>query len=264
MTYTPQELFASTAPYYAKYRPGYDPALYDLLADRFPLADRHVLDLGTGTGVIALPLAPRAGHITAVDPEPGMLDEGHKLAAAAGVTNIDWKEGDSTTLADMHLPSFIICTMGAAFHWMDRDRVLQDLDAIIEPEGGVVLVSGGGPGEVEPPPWQPVVDEVRTRHLGPARRAGSSTYTHPKERHQDVLARSPFRHVDITRWDRTVTRTVDEVIGLQFSYSFSSPAQLGDRKDAFAQDLRAALTEFEPSGRYDETVRTEAIIGTRP
>ncbi len=44
---TPAELFASTAPYYAKYRPGYDPKLYDLLAERFGLdGAQRVLDLG--------------------------------------------------------------------------------------------------------------------------------------------------------------------------------------------------------------------------
>ncbi|WP_250853622.1 hypothetical protein [Streptomyces rhizosphaericus] len=51
---------------------------------------------------------------------------------------------------------------------------------------------------------------------------------------------------------------------MQFSYSLSSPAQLGDRKDAFERDLRQALTGFNPEDRFDELVRTEAIIATRP
>jgi hypothetical protein len=57
---------------------------------------------------------------------------------------------------------------------------------------------------------------------------------------------------------------LDEVIGLQFSYSYSSPAQLGDKKDAFERDLRQALTNFNPGGTFDELVCTEAIIATRP
>ncbi|GAA2303997.1 hypothetical protein [Streptomyces violaceusniger] len=54
-----------------------------------------------------------------------------------------------------------------------------------------------------------------------------------------------------------------EVVGLRFSYSYSSPAQLGDRNDAFECDLRQARTGFTPDGRFDEFVRTEAIIATR-
>lgn len=109
-----------------------------------------------------------------------------------------------------------------------------------------VLASGSAPGDLEPAPWRQVVDEVRTRYLGPERRAGSGTYSHPKERRQDVLARSPFSQVDTARWDHTLTRTVDEVIGWTFSLSYSSPAQLGAKKDPFEQDLRRSAALLRP------------------
>ncbi|MGY3205820.1 hypothetical protein [Streptomyces sp. TE5632] len=79
-----------------------------------------------------------------------------------------------------------------------------------------------------------------------------------------MLARSPFSNVETARWDRTVTRTLNKVVGLQFSYSYSSPTQLGDHKDAFERDLRQALSEFNPDGVFDELVHTEAIIAIRP
>ncbi|QOV47896.1 hypothetical protein IPT68_25340 [Streptomyces chromofuscus] len=84
------------------------------------------------------------------------------------------------------------------------------------------------------------------------------------ESHQEVLARSPFSRIEVARWDLTVNRDLDSVIGLQFSSSYSTPAQLGDRKDAFEHDLRQALTAFNPGGTFDELVRTEAIFATRP
>ncbi|WGD39741.1 class I SAM-dependent methyltransferase [Streptomyces cathayae] len=264
-SHPPGEPFASTVPYYAAFRPRYAPEFSTLLAERFGLdGTQRVLDLGAGPGTIALDLAPRVGEVIAVDPEKGMLDEGRRLAAEHGITNITWREGDSTLLPAMDIGPVLLAVLGAAYHWMDRDRVARDLDRIIEPGGAVVLASRGAPGDLEPAPWRRVVDEVRTRHLGPERRAGSGACSPPGERHQDVLARGPFSRVDTARWEHTLTRTVDEVIGWVFSLSYSSPARLGAKKDAFEQDLRAALLAFAPSGRFDGVIHTEAVIATRP
>ncbi|MCT9010980.1 hypothetical protein [Streptomyces rhizosphaerihabitans] len=52
--YTPEELFASTAPYYAAHRPRHAPEFYTLLGDHCGLDGiQRVLALGAGPGIIA-------------------------------------------------------------------------------------------------------------------------------------------------------------------------------------------------------------------
>ncbi|MFF9429411.1 class I SAM-dependent methyltransferase [Streptomyces sp. NPDC014746] len=152
-SYKLKELFASTAPYYAAFRPRYAPEFYTLLADRFGLdGTQRVLVIGPGPGLIALELAPFVSAVVAVDPEKGMLEEGRRLAAERGFTNITWREGDSITLPAIDIEPVLLTVMGAAYHWMDRDQVARDLDRIIEPGGAIVLTSGGAPGDPEPAP----------------------------------------------------------------------------------------------------------------
>ncbi|MBV6695707.1 class I SAM-dependent methyltransferase [Kitasatospora aureofaciens] len=237
--------------------------MFTYVAERIGLdGTGWALDLGTGTGALALPLARMVSSVIAVDPQPGMLAEARALAS--GVTNIEWRLGEAAQLASMDLPPLRLVTIGAAFHWMDRAAVAQDLDALIDDGGAIVLASGGARGDIAPAPWSDTIREVRIRYLGPERRAGRGTYTHPAERHQDVLASSPFSRIETAHWDRTITRTVDEMAGLQLSYSYSSPRQLGPDTQAFLSDVREALLSFEPSGVFEERVRTEAIIARRP
>ncbi|MGL5865368.1 MAG: class I SAM-dependent methyltransferase [Dermatophilaceae bacterium] len=265
MPHHPEELFRSTAPYYARYRAGYPPGFFADLATRFGLnGSQTVLDLGCGTGQVALPLAPLVRRVIAVDPEPTMLEEGARLAAEQSIANVDWRRGDSTTITTLGLPPDLdLATMGASFHWMDRDQVLRDLDALITGDGAVVVVSGGAPGDSQLPDWAQLVIDIRTRYLGTERRAGSGTYRHPEERHAEVLRHSAFAQVETVDWTWEIERTIDEVIGLQFSYSFSAPALFGDRKPTFERDLRAALTKANPDGWFSESVQTEALIARR-
>ncbi|MFE2164653.1 class I SAM-dependent methyltransferase [Streptomyces sp. NPDC059447] len=262
----PGGMFASTVPYYARFRPAYDPRLFALLGRRFALdGSQRVLDLGAGSGALTLPLAPLLREVIAVDPEPGMIAEGRRLAARAGVSGIDWRLGSSDTLLAMDVGPVLLTVMGAAFHWTDRERLLRDLNTLIEPEGAVVLATcGARHDDLEPPPWLPVVEQVRRRHLDPGRLRGSGPAGYPDVRHQEVLLRSPFSRIEEVHWDRTVSRGVDEVVGLQLSYSFTSPAALGPGRAAFEHDLRQALVAFRPDGgTFDECVRTEAVIAVR-
>ncbi|HEV7551492.1 MAG TPA: methyltransferase domain-containing protein [Candidatus Angelobacter sp.] len=85
------------------------------LQESLPQATRplHALDVGCGTGAIAVRLARLGLHVTLLDPSPTMLDLAKSAALEAGVAErITLQHGDAAHLADLfHAESFdvILC-----------------------------------------------------------------------------------------------------------------------------------------------------------
>jgi SAM-dependent methyltransferase len=73
------------------------------ILDGLPLrTDSRVLDIGAGPGAIAIPLARRVRHVTAVEPSGGMYRVLSENLAVEGVDNVDviqklWEEVDVST-----------------------------------------------------------------------------------------------------------------------------------------------------------------------
>jgi SAM-dependent methyltransferase len=263
------ELFAGTAQYYARYRPPYPAELFGCLIAEFGLDGRcTVLDLGCGTGQLALPLSRNGIKVWAVDPDSDMIAEGYRAQTAAESGNIRWLLGRGEDIRSMGLPAIRLCTMGASFHWMDRDLVVKALEEIVEPEGGIALVSGSASifsitGAVEGA-WLEVTREVVTEFLGPQRRAGRGTYDHPQRTHEHVLRDSAFDHLQTHRFTSTRRLSIDDVIGQQLSTSYASPGQLGDRLPQFRSELARRLRRLDPDGTgFDTVEHTDLIVARR-
>ena len=58
-----------------------------------PLPDDTVLDLGTGTGAIALALAPAAGRVVGRDISEGMMEQAREKARQQGFDNVEFGRG---------------------------------------------------------------------------------------------------------------------------------------------------------------------------
>lgn len=265
-----RDLFAGTAYYYARYRAPYPAELFDFLTGEFALDESGAaLDLGCGTGQLALPLSHRVGAVWAIDPDPDMIAAGvHAEASSARTGRIRWILGRGEDLPTFGLTGLRLCTMGASFHWMDRELVLKSLDEVVGADGGVALVSGSASifskSDSAQGAWLDVARQVVMEFLGPQRRAGRGTYSHPKRSHEEVLAGSPFREVTVRRFTSTRNLTVDDVTGQQLSTSYASPALLGDRIGDFREEMARQLTALGPPGGVFPTVEhTDVILARR-
>jgi 2-polyprenyl-3-methyl-5-hydroxy-6-metoxy-1,4-benzoquinol methylase len=254
------DLFAGTAWYYARYRAPYPAVLFDRLVGAFGLDGRgRLLDLGCGTGQIALPLASRFEEVVGVDVSREMLAEARREAAAAGVSNVRWVEMAAESISPA-LGRFRLVTLGSAFHWMDRHEVLRRGHALLEPGGGIALTGIGSYWSSEAA-WEQQIVHVVQRWLGSTRRAGSGTFRDPQERFEVILARSAFTTIETGECRLTRTLDIDGVIGELYSTSFCNPRLLGSNRQAFEEDLRAALLRMEPSGDFLQERTVEYVLG---
>jgi len=81
--------------------------------------------------------------------------------------------------------------------------------------------------------------------------------------HETALARSAFSNVVEHRFPRHLPLSVEHVVGLQLSASFSSPALLGDQLEPFKERLRRRLMELAPAGRFECEIQQEVLIAVR-
>lgn len=260
-SYDPRR-FRTTVPYYARYRLGYPDALIAQVIALVGL--RHgdvVLDLGCGPGTLAIPFARAGMAVTAVDPEPEMLAACEAAAREAGVA-IAVRQGSSFEMPPDLEPCRLV-TMGRSFHWMDREATLLTLDGLVTADGAVVHFDDEHPRTAENA-WRGVLEEI-------ANRFGRGAAPHVAERksegyrtHVSYLLNSPFCRLE--RYGVVVRREIgiDDIVGLAFSLSTTAPQKLGDRREAFEQELRGSLAQLSPSGRFTEIAEMSALVARRP
>src|ERR1022692_186299 len=119
---------------------------FALLRDRIcelaePAADDRVVDLGAGTGLLALALAPHVAEVIAVDISSRMLERLEALADADGAQNVVPITTDpgKLPLADA---SATLVGSNYAFHHLDdpaKELALAEARRVLEPGGRLIV-----------------------------------------------------------------------------------------------------------------------------
>jgi SAM-dependent methyltransferase len=120
--------FGSDAERYDRYRPDYPPALFDELLSRRPVS---ALDVGCGTGKVAVPLQERGLSVLGVEPDVRMAEVARRHRVPVEVASFEsWEPAGRT---------YDLVTAGHSWHWIDPAVGLAKAASITVPGGVIAL-----------------------------------------------------------------------------------------------------------------------------
>jgi ubiquinone/menaquinone biosynthesis C-methylase UbiE len=260
-TYDPT-LFEGAAEAYAQYRTKYPPVVFEKLAEIFNLNGQgRLLDLGCGPGLIAIPFREYFEEVVAVDPDPDMIKEAQRQAAAVQANNIIWLN-QGAELIDASLGTFKLTTIGRAFHWMERELVLERLYPLLSDDGAIALLNTNENPWESPLPWKQAAIGVVKKWLGEQRRTGQRGQGVRKPvdpPHQVVIANSAFARQELYEIPFEKSWTVSSYLGYLYTTAFALKIFFGDNAPAFEADLKEALLAVEPSGEFTEEIKVTIL-----
>lgn len=130
--------WGATSQDYSRYRPGYPKHFFILLRQLgIGLARQEILDLGSGTGALAIPFARQGARVTAVDLSEGQIQAGKQVAHKQGV-KIRFKVASAE---ETKLPNhaFDVITASMCWRYFDAKRMEMEVPRLLRPEGFLLI-----------------------------------------------------------------------------------------------------------------------------
>ena len=254
-----------TSEHYATYRRDLPEAAVSQLVEHFGLSDQScVLDLGSGTGQVVVPLARRVGYGVALEPEPDLLrrlrvrpDLGTNVLAVLG------SDRDLPLLRRVIGDRRIdLLTVANALHFMDAASVFDEARALLRPGGGIAIVSHGLPLWLADTDWARAVNRFLADWLDTTTGGLCGLDDQSRQERAALLATAGFIDITVLRHDYSVELSPDYVVG--HIYSALSEAQVpADRRADFESGLRSAM-ERNTTGAMIEHVPVVTLAARTP
>jgi ubiquinone/menaquinone biosynthesis C-methylase UbiE len=99
-----------------------------------------VLDVACGPGIVACAAASRARHVVGLDVTPAMLREAALRQAGLGLSNIEWREGDASSLPFDDGSFAVVLTRFSFHHLVEPAAILDEMTRVCAAGGRVMVV----------------------------------------------------------------------------------------------------------------------------
>lgn len=241
---------------YARHRQGFPSRLFDeLSADGIGGAGQDLLDLGTGTGLMAREMARRGARVTALDPSAEMIATATAEAGAAGlrIAHVH-ASAEATGLPDA---SFDVITAATCWHWFDRPAAARACYRLLRPGGRLVIAHQdwlARPGNV----LEATLETIHRWNRPPADRKW--TFQYPDWLFD--LTGAGFGDYRITAFPAMLRYTREAWVGRIVASAQIGPALSPEQIVAFRKDFTGVLAARFPDP-MDVEHRVFAIILTR-
>ncbi len=104
--------------------------------------EMKVLDVGTGTGYLALTVAPMVGEVIGVDSVPSMLRRAGEKSALGGYQHLSFRTGVAEQLPiETGSVDVVMCHM-LLHHVLSPKQVLREMRRVVRPGGYLMIVDG--------------------------------------------------------------------------------------------------------------------------
>lgn len=258
----------STAEAYRRFRRDVPAPVLDELVAHLRLGEQDLaLDLGAGTGQVAVPLAARLAGVLAVEPEPDMLVQLRRRAAEERVGNLVCVLAADTDLTALtrvtREAGFGLLTVANALHWMDAAEVFAAARRLLRPGGGIAVITHGRPLWLGERDWARALRGYLEDWFGQVS-GGCGTDEATLAERRRLLEAAGFTSVTVL--EHRFTEPLDAEFVLGHLYSALSPGQVRpDRRDEFAAGVRAVLrphAERAPDALVED-VPVDVLIAQR-
>jgi ubiquinone/menaquinone biosynthesis C-methylase UbiE len=235
---------------YLRYRNGYPESFFSILQSLgVGLVSQRILDLGTGTGNLAIPFARQGAKVIGLDPAPGQLEAARERADREGLY-LDLIQAPAERSG---LPGQSVDAVTASMCWgyFDTAKVVQEVRRLLVPEGLLAITSII---------WRSSGNDIAARTNALIKRYnllyGKSQGDRGGDEETDpAWARGRFRLASFHRYHEAVSFTREQWLGRIRASKWIGAALPAHKADAFDEEHRQLLKRGPEVFDIDHLIR---------
>jgi len=257
--------FTEASRYYAEFRPTLPDVLWRTLVGQLDCSQSAMLlDLGAGTGEVAVAIGGRFERVVLVEPDSAMMSVAKVRLSGVGEPAVEFVQCTAEEYQHGARPPPRLVAISRAFHWMDQARVLRSISAWGSEQTVVAILDDSSLWNCADE-WAVEVRSVIQRHLGTERRAGSGRFSVPTRSYEEVLSSEGYRSLRADAWTFVREWEPDDIEGYLYSTSYASRSLFGDRLAEFQFALHDMLNgHMRAGGNLTEHARAQLITAHLP